>query len=65
MLRDRKVLLERELVRAKSDAANMYLSIVVGGNDLHSKEYQDVRQHVSMLERDLNQVCEMLLQGHN
>lgn len=65
MLRDRKVLLEQELVRAKNDAANMYLSIVVGGNDLHSKEYQDVRQRVSMLERDLNQVCELLLQGHN
>ena len=65
MLRDRKVLLEQELVRAKNEAANMYLSIVVGGNDLHSKEYQDARQRVSIIERDLSQVQEMLLQGHN
>lgn len=65
MLRDRKVLLEQELVRAKNEAANMYLSIVIGGNDLYSKEYQDARQRVSIIEHDLNQVCELLLQGHN
>lgn len=64
MLRDRKVLLEQELVRAKNNAANMYLSIAVGGNNLYSKEYQDAKNHVSYLEQDLNQVCELLLQGH-
>ena len=64
MLRDRKVLLERELARAKHDAANMYLSIAISGNNPCNKDYQEVKNRVIMLETDLTQVCELLVQGH-
>ncbi len=65
MLRDRKALLEQELSSLKAEAAHMYLSIAVGGNgDVHSKEYQDLKEKISSLNFDLNMVNQLILQGH-
>lgn len=65
MLRDRKALLEQEIRQAQSDAANMYLSIAVGGTgDVHSKEYQDLKEQISNLTFDLNAVNVLIARGH-
>lgn len=64
MLRDRKALLEQEIKKASNEAANMYLSIVVSGGDVHSKEYQDLKEKISNLNFDLNTVNLLIAQGH-
>ena len=64
MLKDRKALLEQELRKSHDAAANMYLSIVVSNGDVHSKEYQDLKQHITDLQFDLNMVNQLLLKGH-
>jgi hypothetical protein len=65
MLRDRKALLEQEIKKSHSEAANMYLSLVIGGNgDVHSKEYQDLKEKISSLTFDLNAVNLLIAQGH-
>jgi hypothetical protein len=65
MLRDRKALLEHEIRKAQSEAANMYLSLVVGGNgDVHSKEYQDLKDKISNLSFDLNIVNQLIAKGN-
>ncbi len=65
MLRDRKALLEQEIRKAHEAAANMYLSIVVGQNgDVHSKEYQDLKERISNLQFDLSMVSQLILKGH-
>ena len=64
MLRDRKALLEQEIKKAQSEAANMYLSIAVGGGDVHSKDYQDLKEKISNLNFDLNAVNLLIAQGH-
>ena len=65
MLRDRKVLLEQEIVRLKSEAANMYLSIVVSGNNLGSPEYTALQKSITDSEFDLKNLITLLNQGHN
>jgi len=64
MLRDRKVLLEQEIKKAHGEAANMYLSIVVGGNNTQDKEYQDLKDKISNLNFDLNIVNKLIEDGH-
>ena len=64
MLTDRKALLEREYHKAQVEAANMYLSIAVGGGDVHSKEYQDLKAKISNLSTDIRAVNSLLEQGH-
>jgi putative IMPACT (imprinted ancient) family translation regulator len=64
MLRDRKALLEQELKRTQTDAAHMYLSLAIGGGDIHSKEYQDLKEKISSLQFDLNMVNQLIHQGH-
>ena len=64
MLRDRKALLEQEIKKASNEAANMYLSIVVSGGDVHSKEYQNLKEKISNLNFDLNTVNLLIAQGH-
>ena len=64
MLRDRKALLEHELHKAQTEAANMYLSLVVSGSgDVHSREYQDLKEKISNLNFDLNIVNQLIEQG--
>ena len=64
MLRDRKALLEQEIKRAHTDAAHMYLSLAIGGGDIHSKEYQDLKEKITNLQFDLNMVNQLIHQGH-
>lgn len=63
MLRDRKALLEQEIRKAHDAAANMYLSIAISGGDVHSKEYQDLKEKISSLNFDLNIVNQLIAQG--
>ncbi len=64
MLRDRKALLEQEIRKAQVEAANMYLSIAIGGGDLHSKDYQDLKEKISSMNFDLNVINQLITQGH-
>ena len=64
MLVDRKALLEQEIRKAQAEAANMYLSIAIGGGDVHSKDYQDLKEKISSLNFDLNAVNLLIAQGH-
>lgn len=63
MLRDRKLLLEQEIAKTSAKAANMYLSIVIGGSDIHSEEYQQLRNHIANLQFDLKMVTDLIDQG--
>ena len=64
MLRDRRVLLEHDLKIAHDQAAEMYLDIVVNNGDVHSEEYQQMRDRISKLEFDLNIVNQLIHKGH-
>jgi len=64
MLKDRRVLLEHDLKIAHDQAAEMYLDIVVNNGDVHSKEYQQMRDRISKLEFDLNVVNQLIHKGH-
>jgi uncharacterized tellurite resistance protein B-like protein len=64
MLKDRRVLLEHDLTIAHARAAEMYLDIVVADGDVHSEEYQQMRDRISKLEFDLNIVNQLIHQGH-
>jgi hypothetical protein len=64
MLKDRRVLLEHDLKIAHDQAAEMYLDIVVNNGDVHSKEYQQMRDRISKLEFDLNIVNQLIHKGH-
>ena len=64
MLRDRRVLLEHDLKIAHNQAAQMYLDIVVNNGDVHSEEYQQIRNQISKLEFDLNIVNQLIHKGH-
>jgi len=64
MLKDRRVLLEHDLKIAHEQAAEMYLHIVVSNDNLHSKEYQEMRDRISKLEFDLNIVNQLIHKGH-
>jgi cellobiose-specific phosphotransferase system component IIA len=47
MLKDRRVLLEQELVSAHKEAADMYLTIVVNNGDTRSPEYQTLKEKIN------------------
>ena len=64
MLKDRRVLLEHDLKIAHDRAAEMYLDIVVNSGDVHSEEYQQMRDRISKLEFDLNIVNQLIHKGH-
>jgi uncharacterized tellurite resistance protein B-like protein len=64
MLRDRRALLEHDLKVAHERAAEMYLNIVVSDGDVHSEEYQQMRDRISKLEFDLNVVNQLIHKGH-
>jgi hypothetical protein len=64
MLRDRKVLLEQEIAKLKSEAANVYLSIVVGNNSLDCTEYTALKNRISGLEFDRANLIALIDQGH-
>jgi hypothetical protein len=64
MLRDRRVLIEQEIKKFQAEAANMYLSIVVGGDNLDNKEYQQLKETISRLEFDLEMINQLIGEGH-
>lgn len=64
MLKDRRVLLEQELTRAHDAAAMMYLDIVTLDGDVHSPEYQALKDRITSLQFDLNIVNKLIYQGH-
>jgi len=65
MLKDRRVLLEQELKQAHTEAANMYLSIVVSNHaDVPSPEYQALKDRITSLQFDLNVVNQLIFNGH-
>ena len=64
MLRDRRVLIEQEIKKLQAEAANMYLSIVVGGDSLDNKEYQQLKELISSLEFDLTMINQLIDEGH-
>ena len=65
MLKDRRVLLEEEIKKAHTEAANMYLSIAVGNNgSVSSVEYRALRERITSLQFDLNVVNQLIHKGH-
>jgi hypothetical protein len=64
MLKDRRVLLEREIEKAKEQAARLYLVIVTHGGDTSSEEYQTLKTKVTNLQFDLNIVNQLIYKGH-
>ena len=64
MLKDRRVLLEHDIKTAHDQAAAMYLDIIVNNGDVHSEEYQRLRDQISKLEFDLNMVNQLIHKGH-
>jgi hypothetical protein len=64
MLKDRRVLLERDLKAAHDQAAHMYLDIVLHDSKGHDEEYQQLRDRISKLEFDLNVVNQLIHKGH-
>ena len=63
MLRDRRELLEHDIKKLQAEAANMYLSIVIGNGDINSAEYQKLKEQVSNLQFDLKMVNQLIDQG--
>ena len=64
MLKDRRVLLERDIKTAHERAATMYLDIVLHDSNGHDEEYQQLRDQISKLEFDLNMVNQLIHKGH-
>ena len=64
MLKDRRVLLEREITNAHDEAAKLYLDIVTHNGDVHSSEYHALKDKIMSLEFDLNVVNQLIHKGH-
>jgi hypothetical protein len=65
MLKDRRLLLEQEIKKAHTEAANMYLSIVISNHaEIPSAEYQALRDRITNLQFDLNVVNQLIYNGH-
>ena len=63
MLTDRKALLEHELIKLKTQAANMYLGMVISENSV-SHDYDMLRRQIMDMEFDLSAVNSLLKTGH-
>jgi len=64
MLKDRRVLLEQEILKAHDEASALYLQIVVNDGDVHSNEYQVLKDKILSLKFDLNVVNQLIERGH-
>lgn len=64
MLKDRKALLEHEIRKTHEQAANMYLSIVVGNGNTSDKTYQTLKEHITDMQFELGMVNSLLHKGH-
>jgi hypothetical protein len=64
MLKDRRVLLEQEITKAQDEAATMYLDIVTHCGDVHSTQYQTLRNKIMDLQFDLDLVNLLISKGN-
>jgi hypothetical protein len=64
MLKDRRVLLEQELIKAHDMASDLYLNIVTTDGDVHNTEYQFLKDKIMDLQFDLNVVNKLISRGH-
>lgn len=64
MLKDRRVLIEQEITKVNGEAAVMYLNIVINNGDLHSTEYQEIKEKILSLQIDLNLINQLIHKGH-
>jgi hypothetical protein len=64
MLRDRRVLVERDLKLAKEKAAKYYLMIVISGDNSLNEQYRSLRTNAENLQFDLDMINELISQGH-
>lgn len=64
MLKDRRVLLEKEIVKYQEAAAWMFLDIVTHDGDVHSSEYQTLKNTIMNLEFDLKIINQLIRNGH-
>jgi uncharacterized tellurite resistance protein B-like protein len=64
MLKDRRALLENDLTKAHDEAAKMYLDIVTHDGDVHSPEYQALKNKITSLQFDINVINKLIYQGH-
>jgi len=63
MLKDRRVLLEQEIAKAQDEAAAMYLDIVTHDGDVHSIEYQSLKNKIMDLQFNLDLVNLLISKG--
>jgi hypothetical protein len=63
MLADRRELLEHDVRKLHAEASAMYFDIVTHNKDVHSEEYQALKEKISSLEFDLNVVNRLIAQG--
>ena len=63
MLKDRRVLLEQEIAKAQDEAAAMYLDIVTHDGDVHSIEYQALKNKIMDLQFNLDLVNLLISKG--
>ena len=63
MLKDRRVLIEEDIKKLHKTAANMYLAMVIGGNN-SDVEYDKIRQQITDLQFDLNVVNLLIAKGN-
>ena len=64
MLKDRRVLLEQEIAKAHDEAATIYLDIVTHDGDVHSTQYQSLKNKIMNLQFDLDIVNQLIHKGH-
>ncbi len=64
MLKDRRVLLEKELTKAHDQASKLYLNIVTKDGDVNNLEYQTLKDKINSLKFDLNIVNQLIYKGH-
>jgi len=63
MLADRRELLEYDIRKLHAEVADMYFDIVTHDKDVHSEEYQALKNKIVSLEFDLNVVNRLIAQG--
>ena len=63
MLRDRKALIEREMVNLKAEAARLYLEAVTSGRTT-TPEYEAARDKLHGVITDLDVVNGLIAAGH-
>lgn len=63
MLKDRRILIEKELNLARGRAAKMYLDIVVNNLDSQDAEYQQLKDKIGELQFDLDMVNQLIDKG--